>query len=331
MTRHMLESKYPVPDNLPPTVIADQALPLFSIVTPSYNQGGFIRETIESVLRQDYPNIEYWVIDGGSTDETVSILQNYEQDPRFNWLSEKDRGQSDAINKGLVRCRGDLFSWLNSDDLLTPNALKHVATAWLAFDHPVLLYGLARSIDVYGADLGYCATQSPRITLQKLLKFRSTPMQPATFAPTDLVREIGGVDTALHYTMDFDLWIRLAERVPIHHIPRDLASYRLHPSSKTVALSTRFIADVAQVLDSAAQRGLLSEKQARIRANLFAARTHLTPEVRDVPAALARLRSAIADDIFVAPEAMYVLAKAIARVVVGEKRWANIRLVQAKH
>src|SRR6266498_4984769 len=92
-------------------------MPLVSIVTPSYNFGGFIRATIESVLTQDYPNIEYWVIDGGSTDGTVSILTEYEHDPRFHWISERDRGQSDAINKGWSRCRGDIIAWLNSDDL----------------------------------------------------------------------------------------------------------------------------------------------------------------------------------------------------------------------
>jgi glycosyltransferase involved in cell wall biosynthesis len=330
MDSQILEGTSIVPDNLPPTVVIDQSLPLFSIVTPSYNQGGFIRESIQSVLQQDYPNIEYWVIDGGSTDETISILQSYEQDPRFHWISEKDRGQSDAINKGLVRCRGDLFSWLNSDDLLAPHALRHVAAAWSAAGHPVLLYGLARSIDAYGVDLGYCATQSSRITLQRLLKLRHTLMQPATFAPTNLVREIGGVNPALHYTMDFDLWVRLAERLPIRHIPHDLAFFRLHPSSKTVAHSDRFINDIAESLYSATQRGLLSKKQARVRTNLFAARTYLTPETRDFSSAIARLKDAIGDEILAAPEAMFILLKALARLVVGEKLWAGVRFVQAK-
>ncbi len=105
---HNLWADHPTPERLPPIVMNDPALPLVSIVTPSYNQGRFIRATIESVLTQDYPNIEYWVIDGGSTDETVSILREYEHDPRFHWLSEPDKGQSDAVNKGWSRCRGVL-------------------------------------------------------------------------------------------------------------------------------------------------------------------------------------------------------------------------------
>src|SRR5258708_6136901 len=121
---------YPAPDGLPKPVINDLTLPLVSIVTPSFNQGQFIRETIESVLTQDYPNIEYWVIDGGSTDETLAILREYEGDPRFHWLSEPDKGQSDAINKGLVRCHGEIFAWLNSDDVFIKEALGHVVAGW---------------------------------------------------------------------------------------------------------------------------------------------------------------------------------------------------------
>src|SRR5262245_26632601 len=100
-----------------PAALDDPSLPLVSIVTPSYNQGAFIRETIESVLSQDYPKIEYWVIDGGSTDETIAILKHFEQDPRFHWMSERDQGQSDAVNKGWSRSRGEIFGWLNSDDI----------------------------------------------------------------------------------------------------------------------------------------------------------------------------------------------------------------------
>ncbi len=106
-----------------------QHTPLISIVTPSYNQGQFIRETITSVLDQSYPHLELWVMDGGSSDNTIEILRSFEGDPRFHWVSERDRGQSDAINKGLARCTGEVFAWLNSDDLLTPGALAAVTEA----------------------------------------------------------------------------------------------------------------------------------------------------------------------------------------------------------
>src|SRR4051794_35419687 len=107
-----------------PKAHPDGDWPLVSIVTPSYNQGQFIRETIDSVLSQDYPNLEYWVIDAASTDQTLDVLRDYERDPRFHWISEADRGQSDAINKGWNRCQGSILAWLCSDDLYCPGAIK---------------------------------------------------------------------------------------------------------------------------------------------------------------------------------------------------------------
>src|SRR5260221_5302272 len=121
---------------------------LVSIVTPSYNQGKFIRETIESVLTQDYANIEYWVIDGGSTDETLGILQQYENDPRFHWISEPDKGQSDAINKGWSRCQGDVLAWLCSDDLYCPGAIRTQVDYLLSHPDVDAVYGDVLFVDV---------------------------------------------------------------------------------------------------------------------------------------------------------------------------------------
>src|SRR3984957_14153738 len=105
-------------------------MPRFSLVTPTYQQAATLRETIESVLRQDHRDLEYWVIDAGSRDGTVELLREYEADPRFHWVSEPDQGQSDAINKGLARCTGEIFNWINSDDYLEPGALSRVADAF---------------------------------------------------------------------------------------------------------------------------------------------------------------------------------------------------------
>lgn len=330
MEQNYVISQYQSPNELPPVVINDPSLPLISIVTPSYNQGGFIRETIESVLNQEYPNIEYWVIDGGSSDSTISVLKEYEADPRFHWLSEKDRGQSDAINKGLLRCRGELFTWLNSDDCLLPHALSRVAAVWISAKQPVLIYGLARFIDHVGNDLGYCPIQSRTITLNSLLWSESLPIQPATFVPTSSVRAVGGVDLSLHYAMDLDLWIRLAEHLPIKHISADLALYRLHGAAKTVALSVKFIDDLGEVLHRAAQRGLLTEQQARSRTRLFAARTYLMPDVHNFAMALASLQAAIRDDYTLVPKAAFILFKGLLRLLMGEKFWSQLRLVRAK-
>jgi glycosyltransferase involved in cell wall biosynthesis len=311
-----------------PASAADE--PLVSIVTPSYNQGRFIRATILSVLGQDYPRIEYWVIDGGSTDETLAILREFEHDPRLHWLSEPDRGQSDAINRGLARCTGELFAWVNTDDLLLPGAIRHVVDTWLAGGRAALVYGRARLIDASGADLGYCPAQSSAMTLDQLLQLRYFLPQPATFAPTATVRAVGGVDVELHYAMDLDLWIKLAARLPIQYAPFDLAQFRLHPASKTVALSSRFIGDVAAVLDRAAVARLLPQHQARVRAQIFAIRTYLTPEVGDLRAAFASMFAACRAEPRVLPEALFVLAKALVRLVVGESVWSWVRYLQVR-
>ncbi len=330
MQHHRFEERYPTPAQLPPVLINDPALPLISIVTPSYNQGAFIRETITSVLGQDYPNIEYWVIDGGSSDETLAILHEYASDPRLHWISERDRGQSDAINKGLARCRGAIFTWLNSDDVLLPGALQRVAAAWQAQRSPVLIYGLARLIDQASRDLGYCPMQSAHITLDDLLWYTKLPMQPATFMPTEVLRSGGGVDTSLHYAMDFDLWVRLAQQIPFCHIPYDLALYRLHANSKTVALSLKFVDDFAVVLQRAVQQGLLTEKDALSRHHLFIARANLLPEVNNIPAAFRSFLAAIATDYALMPRAVFVLGKGLSRLFVGERFWSQVRFVKTR-
>lgn len=323
-------TNYAVSEDLPPPVINDPSLPLVSIVTPSFNQGGFVRQTIESVLKQDYPNIEYWVIDGGSTDETLAILEQYGYDPRFHWISEKDKGQSDAINKGLARCRGEIFNWLCSDDLLLPGALRCVVNAWTSLPQPSVIYGWARLIDRQGNDLGYCPLQSSQVTLRKMLRFESFPMQQATFVPTDYLRSIGGIDGSLHYAMDVDLWIRLIERLPFHHISNDLGLYRLHASSKTVSLSVRFIDDVTKILVGAAQRKLVSDKLASAYADLFAARVYLTPDAWNLRLALNKAWRAVTTAPAATPLALFVLLKGAARTILGENHWSRVRLLQVK-
>lgn len=313
-----------------PSTRYNSSLPLFSIVTPSFNQGQFIRETIESVLGQSYSHIEYWVIDGGSTDNTVSILKEYESDPRFHWISEKDNGQSDAINKGLARCTGDIFSWLNSDDVLLPHALQVVADVWLSINQPILVYGFARLIDESGIDLGYCPGQSAHITLAKLLRLQNLIVQPSTFAPTKDVRALGGVDPSLQYTMDLDLWVRLAERLPIQHTPHELALYRLHTSSKTIAAPVKFVHDVEIVLLKAAARGLISMQQVQVRTRLFAARIYLTPEIGQHAQALSELIAALRGDWLILPEATLIVLKAFIRLVLNHRLWSTMRLVQVK-
>ncbi len=304
---------------------ASMNLPLISIVTPSYQQGNFIRQTIESVLTQEYPNIEYWVIDGGSTDDTVAILQEYEHEQRFSWISEPDTGQSNALNKGLARCNGDIFYWINSDDVLLPGALRQVADTWIRSGQPSIIYGLARLIDQDGQDLGYCPLQTANLTLKTVISLRRMFMQPATFVPMETVRAVGGIDERLHYTMDLDLWIKVAQRLPIHYIPYDMCQFRLHSSSKTVSLSTKFISDVEQSLSHAVQQGLISQKAAATRANIFAIKVYLTPEVKDFSTAIKLARQTARSDLTALPEIGLAFAKSMIRLMVSEQIWKKLR------
>jgi len=306
--------------------------PLISIITPSYNQGQFIRRTIDSVLTQDYSNIEYWVIDGGSTDDTVAILKEYDHDPRFHWISEPDKGQSDAINKGLAKVSGEIFAWLNSDDVYSSEALNKVAEYWMTAQKPVILYGLCRFIDENDNDLGPTPGQSRSMNLDKILQFgRFFLPQPSVFCPLHTVREIGGVDINLHYTMDLALWIRLANNLPIVHIPHELAHYRLHSTSKTCALSTKFIEDTKKVFISVAEQGILNKNRALARSDLFAATVYLTPEAKNFRLALSHISSALNNDFSVFSEVFLIVAKAFARSCFGDKLWRELRFLRSRY
>lgn len=224
---------YPPIPTLPVPVVGDAALPLVSIVTPSYNQGQFIRETIESVLHQDYPNIEYWVIDGGSTDDTVAILREYEADPRFHWLSERDRGQADAINKGWARCHGDVLCWLNSDDVyLNENAVRIQAKVLLASPEVGLVYGDGYFADVNGHILRSFPTRPYEYSALFEVAFI---VQPTVFVRRDIVQRVGPVDTSFHFAMDHNYWLRCVAITSPKYVPSPIATYRLHEDSKTVS------------------------------------------------------------------------------------------------
>lgn len=236
---------YPTPSDLPIPVINGETLPLVSIVTPSYNQGEFIAETIESVLSQDYPNIEYWVIDGGSTDETLSILESYNNDPRFHWLSEHDQGQADAVNKGWCRCQGSILGWLNSDDTYLPQAIRMQALFLHTHPEVAVVYGDATFIDAQGRRIGnYWAR---KFSQHEQLRASCIP-QPTAFVRRACVARNGTLDTSLNYTLDYEYWLRASFHSMFAYRPEKVATYRIHPGSKTGSEMTNFNPELEAVI-----------------------------------------------------------------------------------
>lgn len=216
------------------TMISDQQTwPRISIVTPSYNQGQFIEETIRSVLGQNYPNLEYIIIDGGSTDQTVEIIRRYETFLAY-WQSEPDGGQAAAINYGFTKATGEILTWLNSDDLLCSGALYAVAQAWLQKTPCHFLTGYGYYVSADRSQL-LTIMQAGNYSFFKLLQFcRGNFLpQPAVFFSRTAFQEVNGLDEKLFYTMDLDLWLRLRLKYPLYYAPICLAQLRAHAQAKT--------------------------------------------------------------------------------------------------
>jgi glycosyltransferase involved in cell wall biosynthesis len=205
--------------------------PLVSIVTPSLNQARFIAETIASVASQDYPNIEHVVVDGGSTDGTVDILRRY---PSLQWVSEPDGGQSDAINKGLRRARGEIVAWLNSDDVYLPGAVTRAVRALQAEPGPAMVYANFLEVDELGAERS--RAQAPAFDLDTLVNVRNYILQPTVFLLRSVLDEVGLLDPSYHAAMDWDLWIRIGKSHRVEHVDDYWAAARWHGASKSAGL-----------------------------------------------------------------------------------------------
>ena len=244
------EGSPPLPDTMPD----GRPWPRASIVTPSYNQGKYIEETIRSVLLQGYPNLEYIVIDGGSTDSSVEIIRRYEPWLAY-WVSEPDQGQADAINKGWRRSQGEIMTWLNSDDTYEPGAVGTAVKYLNLASEAGLIYGGCNCIDSEGQFLG--VLQAWPFDLEREMSGRNLLPQSSAFFTRSAFEQAGELDVTLKYSMDYELWLRMLQHgVAFKNIPDILSNYRLHHSAKTVADRVPMTIEQKRILDRLYDSGL---------------------------------------------------------------------------
>ncbi len=228
--------------------------PRITVVTPSYQQASFLGQTMQSVLNQDYDNLEYIVIDGGSTDGSADVISSCEDQLSY-WVSEKDHGQSHAINKGFARATGDIYCWINSDDLLEPGSLDSVAKYFSENPDCEFLNGGCRTIDESGSP-SPCHDENGVLHTERHLEILPEDAfthwtqrwfaQQSTFWKADLWKRCGGLDESLHFAMDYDLWQRFSGHAKLHVVRDVLASYRFHSDAKC---SVQLDALLIEILD----------------------------------------------------------------------------------
>lgn len=226
-------------------MVDNRSQPLVSIITPSYNQAEFLEDTIKSVLAQDYPEIEYLIVDGGSTDGSVDIIKQYSSDLAW-WVSEPDEGQASAINKGMAKAKGKIVAWLNSDDLYLPGAVSEAVEVFQSNQQIGLVFGNAVTIDADGRPIRELVF--PDWGFEDLIGFRII-CQPAVFMKGDLFEQVAGLDLNLHFMLDHHLWVRIASLAPIKHVPSMWAAARHHEAAKNVSQAADFGRETLEVLD----------------------------------------------------------------------------------
>ena len=239
----------------------EQKKPLVSVITPSYNKGAYIEETILSIRNQTYPNIEHIVMDGGSTDETIEILRRYED--KLTWVSEPDGGQADAINKGWKKAKGEILAYLNADDTYLPWAVQTAVDYFR--DHPDvgMVYGKSDFIDEKGSKIRDFPTRD--FDLAALVRGPNMISQPTMFFRADIIGDVGYLDTSLHMSMDYDHFIKIALRHKVAFIPKLLATYRLCAGTKTTEDPSRFGPDYLYIMDSLYSRTDLPDAVLKVR------------------------------------------------------------------
>ena len=229
--------------------------PLVSIVTPSFNQARFLEATLRSVLEQDYPRIEYLVVDGASTDGSVEIIRSYANQLDW-WISEKDSGQSEAINKGLHRARGEFVGWLNSDDIYLPGAVSSAVNVFQSHPEAGLIYGDALAIDAEGKPFNLM--RAHQYTLTDLMAFRIIS-QPAAFMRRLVLEEVDYLDPAYQLLMDNLLWMCMAHKAPIVYSPQTWAAARYHDQAKNRTRGAAYGREARVLIDDLSTRPEFAE------------------------------------------------------------------------
>lgn len=229
--------------------------PLVSIITPSYNQVRYLEHTIQSVLKQDYPNLEYMVVDGKSTDGSLEVIERYKKKLTW-WVSEQDLGQADAINKGFRKAKGDIIAWLNSDDLYLPGAISSAVEIFQKNPDAGVVYGDAVSADADGRLLNEL-----RFSKWGTLDFLEFNIicQPAVFMKRSFVEKVGFLDSSYHFFLDHQLWIRLSRETEFVHHPAIWAVSRYHQEAKNVILASESGAEVTRIMEWAGNEPDLAE------------------------------------------------------------------------
>ena len=261
MPNHSVSStRWPWVDNYVPNRLKAEGsftFPKVTIVTPSFNQGNFLEETIRSVLLQDYPNLEYVIIDGGSTDNSIEIIRKYERWLAY-WVSEHDGGQADAINKGFINSKGEYLGWLNSDDILYPSAISRVVNAFRSEPNIEMIYGDIDQGQSY--DLGVEPLHGEQIEFSEMLRTLKVPIpQQGSLWKRSVIERVGSLDARWHVVLDREFYIRVAKSSQVRYIPVKLGFFRNHEHSKSISQASLWLTELPEMYQDLFERSDLPD------------------------------------------------------------------------